>query len=650
MAFARRRQPYKIETVYCLHMSMLKMKILLTVIWLSIFCASTFAQSKETFDLVTYAIPKGWKKEVKPNANTSFTIIDQKKKTYCQINILMSVNSKGGIKEDFESEWRALIVESYKVTDTPQVTESKSDSGWIVKAGMAPFIFNNEKAVAMLTTITGYNKTVSIVAVTNSGDYLQPIQSFLASVEMKVPDTISRAQTDGSSIIGTWCIVQGGGQAYEDHKNGNAGNNYDYIKKQYTFNVDHTYTFYSKAFKMAFDKILLITERGSYRLNGDHIIIIPEKSVTEAWSKKNNIDEWGKLLTTQNRKLEKVTYTFTNHYFSGIQQWNLVLQAAAPTERDGPYIGNLTFKNAWLFAPISTNNPAIELPGAKQNTNVEAAKEIIQSPTSNGFAFTTTNFDDGWVATVQEDWVLVSKGTTKVLIHYPNKNVDAYNPVLLDGLKNAWNALVAPKYSSASNMEFKPISNWESIEFAEADVVEKATGRTVHVVLFKKNKTNGRSNYLEFITPDKKSFENEFGAYHQSSTGWEKMENMGGYNKFAIAASDLRGKWTNSFSGTTQYVNAITGLDAGMTSHASVENFIIGPGNEYNWDVAVASGVVGNLKFQNAKSSGKFSVLSNWQVNFSNIEGKARTYNAHFSCIKGLRILWLDDFPFGKIE
>jgi len=466
----------------------MKMKILtLSIFFIANLIGASekvYAQ-KETFELVTYAIPKGWKKEVKPKTSTNYIITNQQRKTYCQINIMLSTDSKGGIKEDFESEWEGLIVDAYKVTDTAKMTEPRSDNGWTVKAGMAQFRFNNQNVLAMLTTMSGYGKAVSIVTVTNSQDYLQAIESFMESVEMKVPRVGSKATRETN-------------------------------------------------------------------ING--------------------------------------------------------------------------------------------------SSKVETPKKAVQPGTSNGFAFTTTNFDDGWVATVEEDWVLVKKGTTRILIHYPNKNADAYNSVLMDGLKNAWNVLVAPRYSSASNMEFKPITSWESIEFAEADLVEKPTGKTVHVVLFKKNSMSGRANYLEFITPDKRSFENEFGAYHQNSIGWEKMANMGGYNKFAVAASDLHGKWTNEFSGNTQYVSAVTGLDAGTTSHASVENFFLGPGNEYKWDLAVASGVVGNLKFQNANSSGKFTVVNNWQVNFSNIEGKPRTFNARFSCIKGLRILWLDDMAFGKVE
>lgn len=286
----------------------------------------------------------------------------------------------------------------------------------------------------------------------------------------------------------------------------------------------------------------------------------------------------------------------------------------------------------------------------KQVTNPVKPSQPVTVAKKDGFAFTTTNFDDGWTSTVQENWVEATKGSNKVLIHYPNKNADAYNSVLMDGLKNAWNVLVAPRYSSASNFEFKPISGWQSIEFAEADMVEKGTNKRVHVVLFKYNYSGGNGRYMEFITSDKSAYEKEFGAYRAETYGWEKVEKMANYNKFAVAAADLKGKWTNNFSGLTQYVNAYTGASAGADTHASNESFEFGAGNTYKWSIGVASGFVGNIKFQSVKSNGKFSVPNNWQVNFSDIEGKPKTYNVFFTCIKGARILWIGETGYGKME
>ncbi len=300
------------------------------------------------------------------------------------------------------------------------------------------------------------------------------------------------------------------------------------------------------------------------------------------------------------------------------------------------FLGSVNFKKP-LVDPVAKKPLTVQ---PKNPASITTAKK-------DGFAFSTTNFDDGWTGTVQEDWVQVTKGNTKVLIHYPNKNADAYNSVLMDGLKNAWNILVAPKYSSASNFEFKPISGWQSIEFAEADAVEKTSGKTVHVVLFKYNYSGGNGKFMEFITPDKNSFEQEFGAYHPDTYGWEKMEKMANYNRFAVAATDLKGTWTNNFTGLTQYVNAYTGASAGANTHASNEIFEFAPGNTYKWSIGVASGFVGNIKFQSAKANGKFTVPNNWQVSFSDIEGKPKKYNAYFSCIKGARILWLQDTGYG---
>ncbi|WP_310557361.1 hypothetical protein [Flavobacterium sp.] len=281
----------------------------------------------------------------------------------------------------------------------------------------------------------------------------------------------------------------------------------------------------------------------------------------------------------------------------------------------------------------------------KTNTLVSIAK-------NDGFAFTTTNFDDGWNSTVQDDWVEVTNENLKVVLHYPNKAVDDYSSDLMAGLKYAWDMLVAPKYSSATNMEFKPLYSWQSIEFAEAEMVEKSTGKTVYVVFFKKHYNNGSGRYVEFIAADKFSFEKEFGAYTNQAlaSSWDKMANMTNYNKFAVATTDLKGKWTSNFSGMTQYVNAYTGANAGANTHASNESFEFGAGNTYKWDLGVASGFVGNIKFQSVKSAGKFTNLNNWQIKFSDIEGKPKSYNIQFSCIKGARILWIGETGFGKRE
>ena len=67
------------------------------------------------------------------------------------------------------------------------------------------------------------------------------------------------------------------------------------------------------------------------------------------------------------------------------------------------------------------------LPGGEQiltekyekTTGKRSSYTDKSSATNSDFAFTTTNFDDGWTSTAKEDWVEVTKANIKVLIHYP---------------------------------------------------------------------------------------------------------------------------------------------------------------------------------------------------------------------------------------
>ena len=118
---------------------------------------------------------------------------------------------------------------------------------------------------------------------------------------------------------------------------------------------------------------------------------------------------------------------------------------------------------------------------------------------------------------------------------------------------------------------------------------------------------------------------------------------MANYNKFAVAESDFTGTWTSDFTGVQQLYNVYTGNYAGMNINQSKEEFIFGERNSYSWKLLVVSGMVGNMNYANVKSAGNFSVLNNWQVRFSQIESKAKTYHAHWSCIKVARLLHLLD-------
>ncbi len=274
---------------------------------------------------------------------------------------------------------------------------------------------------------------------------------------------------------------------------------------------------------------------------------------------------------------------------------------------------------------------------------------------SSGFTFFTTHFDDGWTSTVKENWAEVSKSNIRVLIHFPNKEADAYQSVLKDGDLKAWDLLVSPRYMNLRNFEWKSIQSWQSVSFMEGDLTEKSTGKNVHVVLFKMHYSKGNGRYLEFVTSNKTEYEQAFGPYHNESYGWERPSDMQWRNKFAVSANDLVGKWsTNDYASLTYYyVN--TGGEAGTTSTSTANSFTFLTPTTYTSEHNGASGMVGNMKFSNQIYKGTFS-CNNWDITMTNrFEGKPEKYSCQFEAVKGGRILILTDrlgtvFALGKVR
>lgn len=266
---------------------------------------------------------------------------------------------------------------------------------------------------------------------------------------------------------------------------------------------------------------------------------------------------------------------------------------------------------------------------------------------NNGYTFTTTNFDDGWNSTVQEDWVEVSKGTIKVLLHYPKEGtIIPADPE--PHTNNAWNILTAPRYSNLSNYRTAYINTYNRPYLGMGTATENATGNTVFVVLFRQ----GQTGWLEFVTPDKNTFIQQF-KFDPERIQWDSesdlMNNlsvMRNYNKFAVAASDFNGVWTSDFSGMQQLYNVYTGNYAGMNINQSKETFEFTNGSSYNWKLLVVNGMVGAMNYAQIKSTGQIQLLNNWQISCSDIEGKPKKYHAFFSCIKGARLLNLLDAEY----
>lgn len=268
-------------------------------------------------------------------------------------------------------------------------------------------------------------------------------------------------------------------------------------------------------------------------------------------------------------------------------------------------------------------------------------------PANNDFAFSTTNFDDGWTSNVKEDWVEVMKGDLKVLLHYPNPNIKPANTDPDVMCAAAWNILVSPRYSNIRNYQLSPgVMEYERPYFAQAELTDNASSKTVFVALFKK-----ATGWMEFITSDKNTFLKNYGLdittinTYSDSAIWDPLKKMASYNKFAIAQSDFSGKWADKFSNSTYYANIYTGVSAGMSTYSSSQSFEFSS-NNYNWHLVAANSYGGKSEFAQGKGNGTYKILNNWQIYFSEMEGKPKTFDAYFSAVKGGRVLWINDAQY----
>ena len=287
-----------------------------------------------------------------------------------------------------------------------------------------------------------------------------------------------------------------------------------------------------------------------------------------------------------------------------------------------------------------------------ENATAKAGEKVAPivattQPVPDGYTFTTTNFDDGWTSVVKEDWVEATKNNVKVLLHYPRPENSKYYSNREEERRLFWDLLVAPRYSNLRQFEDWPSNLPETAYFSGGLLTDNTTGKDVWVTLFSK----GKSGWIEIITPDKNAFVQAFGIRdpHFYFTDWEPLLKLSGLNRFAVGEKDLAGKWSNEFQGSTNYYNLYTGLYTGSTTFASRQYFEFRANKSYNWDLVMANGASGtSMKVDNAKASGSWKLLNNWQVWLSEIERSQKTYNAYFSCFKGGRILWLQDISYGS--
>lgn len=302
-----------------------------------------FAQ-KETFDVVSYTLPKGWQKQ-QVDGGVQLFITDTKTGGYAIAVVTKSMPSSGSADNDFKNQWKSLLVNTLSSITEPVMIAPEQDNGWEIYSGNGNYVDRTIKGLATLITATDQKQTVAVVLMTNTQQYQNDLLEFINSLELAKSsqnDTTrlapaAAAEAKKISIEGIWCdyLLETTGYYINGAPQYTAG----YLRKEYAFYPDGTYVFRNKQWLTKTKDISFIYESGTYALAGNQITITPKQGRAEWWSKaaSGKTTEWGKFIKATDYKLEKTTYSFTieNDLLGSQYKYKIILKPGKPTQRDG---------------------------------------------------------------------------------------------------------------------------------------------------------------------------------------------------------------------------------------------------------------------------------------------------------------------------
>jgi hypothetical protein len=285
-------------------------------------------------------------------------------------------------------------------------------------------------------------------------------------------------------------------------------------------------------------------------------------------------------------------------------------------------------------APMEKPSPTVQKPSSPP-------------PTFSGYQFSTSNFDDGWVASIQPDGVVVQKGETKVylffVLPYQSENFSGTGVMDRDYY---WDNHITPlfKTSSKSYQDGGEFISSMQPKYVEGWGQDPQTGQRRFIGMFLTVSPNAA-----MLTVASSSDEANFRqTFPKAADRWDSdLLRMSSYNKFAVGPNDINGTWQSGGSQMTQWYNAVTGAYAGATFAASSATFSFS-GNTYTSIHNGATGAVGAMNAFQQEYKGN-ATISNWSITMTNrYQGKTQQFDAHFQAVRGGRLLYLNDRSGGE--
>lgn len=325
-------------------------------------------------------------------------------------------------------------------------------------------------------------------------------------------------------------------------------------------------------------------------------------------------------------------------YFSSSKKENSLYLGETTGQLPGTHPANTDPQQPQQPDPIQGGQQG--LPQDNQQGNTQPPQQVTQPASgSSGIIISTSNFDDGWIARPQADWVQVSKNNLTAYIHYAISLPDELRSGDGDPILNYfWNLLITPRYNVSSlwKMPFDPYA-YKRTYYMEGTATENQTGQTVYLA-FRILINSGIATCIEISGPSKDQYQALF-------PDLDKVANMTTYNRFAVSPDDVTGLWKESTGGFAQYYNVYNGNYAGMNAVSINTQFRIGTDGNCSLEHKGAGGMVGNQQFFSEKYAGRYT-MSNWEFSFTDQNGKLNAYHIYYQAVKNGRILYMQNKQF----
>ena len=159
----------------------MNVNVLKSIVWLAVAPVLFFVVPQTTFsqteklDIIEYTPPKGWTKTPKEDLIVYST--SNKTGGLCIITVYPSTASAGDAQQDFAKQWNDLVVKPFKPTADPK-TQVQTANGWTSITAASQIESDGIKSAVMMTVVSGYGRTASILAILNNQEYLPSDRGF----------------------------------------------------------------------------------------------------------------------------------------------------------------------------------------------------------------------------------------------------------------------------------------------------------------------------------------------------------------------------------------------------------------------------------------------------------------------------------------